>query len=198
MSNKKSFRSFLREILLIFIGLLLALFANNWWDDQQQIRETKRALLTLSSEVDSNVENLKNRLLYHGPLQDSLFRITGRTSSSTLSQLPTLDELGFNNGLGIDGQLKAIAWDFMINSQLYGKINFDLRLHLSQAYSDLEQLLLVERIVLEKLMAYLTGIMDEKPKYSDLNLLALLLSDLVRVEEGLKTNLEKAQKLLQE
>jgi|GEM_PF-3780654 len=196
MHRKKRLLSFLREVILIFIGLLLALIVNDWWDEQRKLKETNKALSTVSNEVENNLDILKTRVRYHQALHDSLLKLNARVLSGSVKIFPQLNELGFNQGLGIDKRLKKIAWEFVITSQLYSKVNYGLRLYLSEAYAAQSQLLLVESMVLDCLMSYMTNITDNQPKISDLNLLMLLSGDLVRVENDLSDNLEKAKTLL--
>ncbi len=198
MNSWKSLSSFLREVILIFIGLLLALIVNDWWDEQRKFKETNKALSTVSNEVESNLGILKTRVQYHQALHNSLFALNSKVLADGLATFPQLNELGFNQGLGINKRLKKTAWDFVINSQLYNKVNYDLRLYLSEAYAAQNQLQLVERMVLDGLIGYMTNVTDKNPKISDLNLLTLLVGDLVRVENDLYDNLEKAKLLLKD
>lgn len=77
------------EIILVVIGILIALGINNWNTHTQNLKKEQQLLLQLSSEIDDNIDRLKETIASHQKTTESLERILPyiHIDSSTISTI---------------------------------------------------------------------------------------------------------------
>lgn len=131
------------EFVVIVVGVLAALAADQWAQARADERLAEEVLRRLAIELNENREQIERRLAYHGtvvPRLDSL-RVraeagqrTGLTRSSVLPQ-----------GLGFYW-LRETAWETAVVTEAVRHFELDVTVVLSDTYSLLQQVRQAERI----------------------------------------------------
>ncbi|WP_397446031.1 hypothetical protein [Polaribacter sp. R77954] len=120
--TKKSVFSFLREISIIIIGVLIALFISNWNENRNNNDYVKKAKNYIKKEVIRNKSDLKSVVEKHDKTIDSLYKFKKRDDYSIRDFLEHME--GFqlselrNTGLAFFVANKAELIDFKTISQL--------------------------------------------------------------------------------
>ena len=72
MSSKINYKSILRELLIVFLGVLIAMLLNSWNEKRQEKIQAQNYLNGIYEEIDLNVKVLEKGLVYHQGLLESL------------------------------------------------------------------------------------------------------------------------------
>jgi glycerol-3-phosphate O-acyltransferase len=172
MKSKSYITSFLREIAIVVIGVLIALFISNWNEGIRQKKILNKTLFAISEEIKANKTDLEKVLQRHILTIDS---IKANLENDTLTVTQMFVRLG-----GFQApEIKNIGLRFFIsnNAEL---VDYEL-------ISDLSEIEFANKgfeLKLNTLVDYVYDQLDNKTKKSKLKILVLL-SDVVESEEGL-------------
>jgi len=113
MKNLKSyFIKFVKDIIPVIIGILIALFINNWNEDRKEEKYLKQVFSTIKSELKDTSEELK----YNIPLQLKLVDTLEYYSNDTNLSLLDITILKVK-GIYLP-QIKTNAWKSISNSKI--------------------------------------------------------------------------------
>lgn len=98
---------FLRELIIVVLGILIALFINNWNEDIQHQRFIDKTLYAIGNEIKASKADIEDGLPKHRRIVDSLF-------ASTYDDTETVRDVFVNvEGLQIP-EIKNIGLRFFI------------------------------------------------------------------------------------
>lgn len=169
---------FLKEIIPVIAGILIALFIDNWNTDRKDKNYINQVLLTINSELKDSKEDIKTIIPQHESLIDSL----GLYSNN--KNISIMDVVNKSNGINIP-QIKTNAWKSVSSSKIdlidYDKITL---------LSNIED----EKATLNKksdfLMSFLYSNINATDKNSKLTL-QLILSDILQTEKTMHRRIEQ-------
>ncbi|OYD46017.1 hypothetical protein CHU00_07620 [Sphingobacterium cellulitidis] len=179
---KKQFKDysihFLKEIIPVIAGILIALFIDNWNTDRKDKNYINQVLLTINSELKDSKEDIKTIIPQHESLIDSL----GLYSNN--NNISIMDVVNKSNGINIP-QIKTNAWKSVSSSKIdlidYDKITL---------LSNIED----EKATLNKksdfLMNFLYSNLHAVDKNSKLTL-ELILKDILQTEKTMQKRIEQ-------
>lgn len=179
---KKQFKDysihFLKEIIPVIAGILIALFIDNWNTDRKDKNYINQVLLTINSELKDSKEDIKTIIPQHESLIDSL----GLYSNN--KNISIMDVVNKSNGINIP-QIKTNAWKSVSSSKIdlidYDKITL---------LSNIED----EKATLNKksdfLMSFLYSNIHAVDKNSKLTL-ELILKDILQTEKTMQKRIEQ-------
>lgn len=179
---KKQFKDysihFLKEIIPVIAGILIALFIDNWNTDRKDKNYINQVLLTINSELKDSKEDIKTIIPQHESLIDSL----GLYSNN--KNISIMDVVNKSNGINIP-QIKTNAWKSVSSSKIdlidYDKITL---------LSNIED----EKATLNKksdfLMSFLYSNLHAVDKNSKLTL-ELILKDILQTEKTMQKRIEQ-------
>ncbi|GGE21798.1 MULTISPECIES: hypothetical protein [Sphingobacterium] len=169
---------FLKEIIPVIAGILIALFIDNWNTDRKDKNYINQVLLTINSELKDSKEDIKTIIPQHESLIDSL----GLYSNN--KNISIMDVVNKSNGINIP-QIKTNAWKSVSSSKIdlidYDKITL---------LSNIED----EKATLNKksdfLMSFLYSNIHAVDKNSKLTL-ELILKDILQTEKTMQKRIEQ-------
>lgn len=106
----KYMKRILLEMVPVILGILIALFINNWKEDHANKRFVEQALQTIETEIQENINSL-NRIL---PRHYSLLEALGQElENDSLSLEDIIIEAG---GIQLP-TIRSASWKFFLNSK---------------------------------------------------------------------------------
>lgn len=153
------------ETVAIVFGVLLALVLDDWRQERHEREILTSVRLSLRAELERNQRALEANLPHHESILDSLdarlapFERAGRRLPVQAAELPTLSQLGFEEGLRAEVSLATGAWEAARASGALTRIGIDELFLLSAAYTAMDHLdraleRLVEKYDRYKMAAY--------------------------------------------
>jgi hypothetical protein len=135
-------------MVAIVFSVLLALVLDDWRQSRDERQLVEAVGLSLLVELEGNQRLLEDRLPLHEALLDSLgVRVAQRISGSTAARpgqtgfgVPTLDELGFDEGLRIETSFSTSAWEAARATEAITRLPLDQLFLLAGAYTTQEDL----------------------------------------------------------
>lgn len=100
----------LKEIIPVILGILIALFINNWKEDRANERFVEKALVTIETEVEENYSSLSEILPRHYELLETLIE---EIDNDTLTIVDIVTEAG---GVQLP-TIRSASWKFFLNSK---------------------------------------------------------------------------------
>ena len=128
---KKIIYDFFILIIPVMIGVFLGLLANNWNNDQINKEETQKLLKSLTRELDSNDETIKESLSYFIQLRDSIYHLSDKNRSPS--------SFSFWKGLN-PPLLKSASFKSAILSGRLSNLDFETVEELSSTYDFVDDL----------------------------------------------------------
>lgn len=172
MKQKSQIASFLREVSIVVIGVLIALFINNWNEKVKHDKFINKTLFAIGKEIKSSKRDVEKTLDKHILVADS---IMASTNYETKSIRQTFIRLG---GLQIP-EIKNIGLRFFIAN------NADLVEY--EIISDLSEIEFSSKgfeLKMNKLLDLSYELMDSKNKEDKIKI-AQILSEVIENEEYL-------------
>ena len=127
-SGEDSFwKDAVRDLVVVVVGILAALWLESWWQDQLDRREEKQILASLKTEFQANQEQMKDRLATwefgRNRVADLHALMGGPVNDQTIAEFESFYSRGMSNGGNFffdprQGQLTSV-----INSGKLGLIN---------------------------------------------------------------------------
>ena len=180
------------DVLVIVFSVLLALVLDDWRQhrDRRDIAET--VTFSLLVELETNQRLLELRLPYHEARVEEIrglgFPFVSKEKMAERAdpeRLPSLQELGFDQGPMISPNASKSGWDTALASDAVTNMGIDLTFVLSSTYSTQNELVVVAQRFRDRTyeyeLAYLEG---DHRVFAARNLLATL-EELTRVESDL-------------
>ena len=136
--NGRGLGGYLGEVVLIVLGVLLGLAANEWRVNLGRQAETRLALRRIRNEVATNTEQLRSAAPVHAAMGDSLGGLAGaimagRGQPDGLFRLRRAFPNGFSTPL-----LERTAWDVALRTGTAAHMDHDTLLLLSRYYALLD------------------------------------------------------------
>ena len=183
---KTNLKSILREISTIIIGILIALFINNWNEKEKEKKYFNEILLSIKNEIQETKNDIDAKLIIQKSMIDTL---NFYTKADTLSLNRIMNK---TNGVSIPN-IRLYSWKSLSNSKIQ-----------LLDYKDLSTLATIEEgkeLLREKsryLMNFLYTNIAKKDEYQKMILKGLMmdimstehdiLSEINKLDEGLKTS----------
>src|SRR5262249_8091585 len=130
-SHRRSFLNLLFEVLLIAVGVFLALWANNWHEDQEHRAKAKDALRNFLSEVETNRTATQHNREYHETLSRQLDQFLHSNEPATKERLAK--EVHFQGLRPVI--FEHTAWDLALATPALSYLNSDLAFDISKVYT---------------------------------------------------------------
>ncbi len=175
---KKTFSAFIKEMIPVIIGILIALFINNWNEERKEEKYITQILKSLQLELDESKADIEKTIPKQKILIDSLKHYSSDKNISLLEV--TLK----NNGLHIP-RIRTNSWIALSSTKIelieYEKLS---------SLNDIED----GKKLLEKKSDYLLNFMmsnlDKKSKEIKRQAVILLM-DIINTETAIKKDIEK-------
>jgi len=127
----RSFFNLLFEVALIAVGVFLALWANNWHEDQEHRAQARAALRNFAAEMETNRQATQRNRAYHEAFVRELREF--RASKEPASE----DRL--YKSVHYEGMRPVIfehtAWDLALATQALSYLDPDLAFDISKVYT---------------------------------------------------------------
>ncbi len=117
MSSKINYQSILRELLIVFFGVLIAMLLNSWNEKRQEKIQAQNYLNGIYEEIDLNIKILEKGLVYHQSILEGL------------EMKPTETNLSLNPSM-----VTNFAWKLAENNVFKENVNKDIYRKLAAAY----------------------------------------------------------------
>ena len=173
---------FLKEIIPVIAGILIALFIDNWNSDRKDKNYINQVISTINSEIKDSKEDIITIIPQHESLIKSL------ETQATNNKMTILEIVMNSKGINIP-QIKTNAWKSVSNSKIdlieYNKIT---------SLSNIED----EKLILNKKSDFLMNFLYTNINSSDKNqkiTLKMILMDILQTEKTMQKRMEEFEKL---
>jgi len=127
----KSIVSLFFEVVLIAVGVFLALWANNWHENQEHRSQARAALRNFAGEMEANRQAIQSNRRYHETLARELHDFLASKEAPT-------DER-FSKSVHFEGMrpetFEHTAWDLALATQALSYLPPDLAFDISKVYT---------------------------------------------------------------
>ncbi|MEO1712469.1 MAG: hypothetical protein AAFU60_03955 [Bacteroidota bacterium] len=172
---------FLYDMVPVTVGILLALFINNWNETRKDQAFLDRVLASIEQELTDNAEDLEDMVFRHQRLIDTTRHYLENDTVSVF------DVFAYTSGFQIPS-VKLTSWQALKSSRVE-LVDYEL----ISSMTDLEEIKINLNLKIEKLMDFAYAHLRYKDEDSKERLLIHFL-DLLDTEEDL---LERNKKLLE-
>ena len=87
----KTFKYAVQEILLVFIGISIAIQANNWNESRKFKEEQGRFLVSLLEELNEDLDNINNKIAQFSEINDLIKNGIFLLNNNTLDESETVN-----------------------------------------------------------------------------------------------------------
>jgi hypothetical protein len=129
--HRRTFISLLFEVLLIAVGVFLALWANNWHENQEHRVKARDALRNFLGEMESNRTAIQHNREYHETLSRQLEQFLHSNEPATEERLSK--EVHFEGLRPVI--FEHTAWDLALATQALSYLNSGLAFDISKVYT---------------------------------------------------------------
>jgi hypothetical protein len=130
MSTNPSVHTFLLELILIVVAVLLALSLDQWRADRESRQRAETARQAIADELWSNREAVRAALDYHGTKLSALYRYAHPDSAGR-----SPDARFFDRGFVSPAQLLSTAWETARETGALESLDYDQLLGISKVYA---------------------------------------------------------------
>jgi len=127
----RSFFNLIFEVALIAVGVFLALWANNWHEDQEHRAQARAALRNFAAEMETNRLAMQRNRAYHEALARELREFLASKEPASEDRL--------NKSVHFEGMRPVIfehtAWDLALATQALSYLDPDLAFDISKVYT---------------------------------------------------------------
>src|SRR6476660_239999 len=127
----RSFFNLLFEVALIAVGVFLALWANNWHEDQEHRAQARAALRNFAAEMETNRQATQRNRAYHEALVRELREF--RASKEPASEDRLYKSVHFEGMRPVI--FEHTAWDLALATQALSYLDPDLAFDISKVYT---------------------------------------------------------------
>lgn len=106
----KYLKRILHEVVPVILGILIALFINNWKEDRANEKFVEKALATIETEVEENYSSVSEILPRH---YDLLERLIEEVDNDTLTIVEIITDAG---GVQLP-TIRSASWKLFLNSR---------------------------------------------------------------------------------
>ena len=129
--HRKPTLSLFFEVVLIAVGVFLALWANNWHENQEHRSQARAALRNFAGEMEANRQAIERNRRYHETLACELHEFLTSKEAQT-------DER-FGQTVHFEGMrpetFEHTAWDLALATQALSYLKPDLAFDISKVYT---------------------------------------------------------------
>ncbi len=134
MIGRQSTGRFIAEIILIILGVLLGIMANQWRETQARKSAAQGGLEAVAAEIQANREQVDRVLPIHEAMLDSLRAVTGRMMATNeapdFTSLTRIWSGGFTMPL-----LESATWETANRTGIFQDLDFRITRSLIRYYS---------------------------------------------------------------
>ena len=127
----RSFLNLLFEVVLIAVGVFLALWANNWHEEQEHRAQARAALRNFAAEMETNRQAMQRNRAYHEAFMRELREFLASKEPASEDRL--------NKSVHFEGMRPVIfehtAWDLALATQALSYLDPDLAFDISKVYT---------------------------------------------------------------
>ncbi len=135
-NNQINWLAILVEAFFLVLGVLLALAATNWREDNKKKQSAEIALQSIAEELASNHQQVTEALLYHGQIMDTLYKHM-RAYPGPSAPVPSGDV--FPKGFMNPASPLSGAWEAAIATGVIENASYEKVRMVSQVYEMQEQ-----------------------------------------------------------
>ena len=107
----KRINQLLLDMIPVVLGVLIALYINNWNDSNKENKYREKVLHSIQEEVKENIENIKSVIPYQKALVDSIGRYLEN------EELTILEMIEKTSGFKAHS-IKSASWKALLNSRI--------------------------------------------------------------------------------
>ncbi len=164
-------KDFLKEMVPVVVGILIALFINNWNEERNNKAYIDKMLIALNKELEENKSELSSRILEHQQLLDTIAFYEDK-------EVSIVEFIGKCNGLR-NASIKNTAWKAIMNSRI-DLLDYEIISLLTSIDENKEDM----KTQFEKLIDLIYN-RAESTKSIDVQLFELTINDLLHSEMNL-------------
>lgn len=179
---KKNILYFTKEIIPVIIGILIALYINNWNESRKERKYINQIFSSISKELKDTNEEI-DRII---PLQKSLVDTISFYSKN--KDINLFDALRKTNGIHIP-TVRLNSWKAISNSKIE-LVNYDKLTLLSMIEEQQELVKNKSKYLMEFLYSNIHSYENEKKE-----VLQILIMDLIQTEESTREGIKNFEKL---
>jgi len=175
---KNNIKQFVKEIIPIIVGMLIALFINNWNEDRKDKKYINQIFSSIKKEFKETNEDIIDNISKQKTLIDTLDIYLNNDKVSIL------DIMIKGNGIHLP-TIRIYSWKAISNSRIE-LINYDKLSSLVNIEEAKENF----KMKTEKLADFLYSNLNEKSKEKK-GLVKILMSDIIATETSIKEEIKK-------
>lgn len=179
---KKNILYFIKEIIPVILGILIALYINNWNESRKEKRYINQIFSSISKELKDTNEEI-DRII---PLQKSLVDTISFYSKN--NDINLFDALRKTNGMHIP-TIRLNSWKAISNSKIE-LVNYEKLTLLSRIEEQQELIKNKSEYLMGFLYSNIHSYENEKKK-----VLQILITDLIQTEESAQEGIRNFEKL---
>ncbi|TCI92730.1 hypothetical protein [Tenacibaculum sp. M341] len=177
---KKYFNQFIKEIIPVIVGILIALFINNWAETRKEKKYIEKIFSTISKELLETKEDIVKKTAQQNRLIDSL---SANMNNKNKSLFNVVYEAG---GISLP-HIRVSTWKAVSNSKIelvnYEKI---------AVLADIEGLKELLHLKLEKVLDLIYSGMYSVD-YKEKEILKIMMHDVIGTQKSILKDIEKFQ-----
>lgn len=174
----KQSSQFFREIISVIIGILIALFINNWNEDRKDKKYLDQIFYSINKELEESIVDIERVIPMQQASIDSIQKYMNN------DQFSIYDIIIISNGVNAP-TIKTNAWKAIANSKIeliaYDKLS---------ALADIEDSKENLRARLERQMDFMFQNMEQTDKKKKV-MLMMIIGDMVNAEQELQVRIEE-------
>jgi hypothetical protein len=182
---KSNYKKIILDFIPAFLGILLALFLNDWKDQRKENEFVSKSIINIYNDNRINIKKVEV-LINH--IEHQLDSISFYKDSNEVSIFELINK---NKGLQLK-QFKQSGWNILSNSQLVTKIDYELLSSLTLIRDVIDSQYLIRNNLANILYNSL-----ENTHLSDKQRLHLILKDLNHKNKLFRNRSEKLDSILQ-
>jgi hypothetical protein len=175
---KKYIKAFFKEIVPIIIGILVALYINNWNENRKDEKYINQILSSMDKELKESNEDIKNKIPLQKTLIDTLYFYKNSDKISILDVMMKV------NGVQIP-KIRISSWKAISNSKIE-LLNYDRVSALANIEEQKELLLSKTEYLMNFLYPNIKDTSIDKKE-----LVILMMQDIIVSEKDLERQIEQ-------
>ncbi len=175
---KNNFKTFVKDIIPVLLGVLIALWIDNWNEERKDRKYIDNFYISLVKEFKDTDKEITEKIPYQRALVDSL---DFYSNNETLSLLVVIEKAGGVNG----PRIKLNYWNALSNSKIelveYDKLSI---------LTDIEEGNELLKYKLNKLLDFIYSNLTETGKKEKV-ILKLMMEELIRTQISVQKDIQK-------
>jgi hypothetical protein len=175
---KNNFKEFIKNIIPVLLGVLIALWIDNWNEDRKDRKYIDNFYLSLKKEFGDTDKEITEKIPFQKKLVDTLYFYS---NNETLPLITVIEKAGGVNG----PRIKLNYWRALSNSKIelieYGKLSI---------LTDIEEGNELLKYKKNKLLDFIYSNLTETGKKEKI-LLKLMMEELMRTQISVQKDIQK-------